>query len=614
MEACAEPRSPILRFLVAGNVDDGKSTLVGRLLHDSNAVYQDQLASVRALSGSAGLHALDFALITDGLKAEREQGITIDVAYRYFSTQRRKFILADVPGHEQYTRNMATGASTAELALLLIDVSRGAKVQTHRHALIAWLFGIRNFVVVVNKMDLVGFSEGAFREVEGGFSQFAAKLGEINIQFVPTSSLQGDNVVLRSHRMPWFTGGSLLEVLETTSLTAGNSHCALRLPVQWVIRSTSEPRRYAGQLSSGVIRREREVLAMSSGCISRVQSVRIGDHDLDLAVPSMSITVALQDDLDTGRGDMLVDPSRPPQALERMRATLLWMGSEPLKVGEPYLVKHTTRTVCASISQIRFRIDPSSLDQQSTDTLSTNEFGDVDLELQRPLYADLYCENRLTGAFIVMDPITNATLGAGMVADCEARSTDAASRFSANTGLVVWFTGLSSAGKSTISQMVYEKLWARGFRVEWLDGDLVRQNLSRGLGYTRQDRDENIRRIGFVAELLVRHGVIVLVSAISPHMNVREEIRMRIGRFIEVYVNAPLETCEQRDTKGIYRRCCTGEIHNVTGLDDPYEAPLNPQVECQTHVETCAESAGKVLQAVDKWLEQAQQPYLRSHV
>jgi bifunctional enzyme CysN/CysC len=586
----------LLRLLTAGSVDDGKSTLIGRLLHDSNALYQDQLASVRSASPAAGI---DFSLFTDGLRAEREQGITIDVAYRYFSTPKRKFILADAPGHEQYTRNMATGASTADLAVLLTDARKGLLPQTHRHAAIAWLLGIRSFAVAVNKMDLVGFDEAVFQAIAEDFGRFAEKLGPMEMFFVPTCSLEGDNVVTLSSRTPWYRGPTLLEYLETVPVASNPTCQRLRFPVQNVIRAAAEARRYAGQVASGVVSRGMPVTVLPSRQSTRIASIRIGAKELESAAPPLSVTVSLEDDVDIGRGDMLADVESPPAMDRRFRATVLWMNEHPLEIGRPYLIKHTTRQVCGSIVRLNGVIDPATLARRPAETLALNEFGECELECHQPLYFDPYAENRRTGSFIVIDPISNATLAAGMIG---AAMEAGASTPAIGAGLTVWFTGLSSAGKSTISKAVYEKLWARGYKVEWLDGDAVRQNLSKGLGFSKEDRDENVRRIGFVAELLTRNGVISLVSLISPYRRVRDEVRRRIGNFLEVYVHAPLEVCEQRDVKGLYRRARAGELHGMTGVDDPYEPPLEAEVECRTDLETAAESTAKVVAAVEQWV------------
>jgi bifunctional enzyme CysN/CysC len=594
-----EPRE-LLRFLTAGSVDDGKSTLIGRLLHDTGSIYEDQFASVEAASARGGAHTFDFSLVTDGLRAEREQGITIDVAYRHFATPKRRFIIADTPGHEQYTRNMATGASTASLALILIDATKGVLPQTRRHAVIAWLLGIRQFAVCVNKMDLVDFSEPAFRKIERDFAEFAVKLTGVESRFLPMSSLAGDNVVVRSSRMPWFDGPALLEYLETVPVAprAGFNH--LRFPVQHVIRY-SGGRRYAGEIASGVLRKGDAVMAMPARRAARVQSIFVGDREIDEAFAPLSVSLTLEDEIDLGRGDMLADPAQPPSVSRRIAATLIWMDDHPLETGKPYLLKHTTRTVCASITRIAAVLDPATLAKSPADRLQLNQFGEVEIETHQPLYFDSYAENRTTGAFVVIDPLRNGTLGAGMISSDLSR--EIAAEPALGEGLTVWFTGLSSAGKSTISQAVYEKLWAMGRKVELLDGDIVRQSLNRGLGFSKEDRDENVRRIGFVADLLTRNGVIVLVSAISPYRAIRDEIRGSIGKFLEVYVHAPLAVCEQRDLKGIYRRARAGEMHGVTGIDDPYEEPLTPEVECMTDRETAAESAARVLRAIDDWFK-----------
>jgi bifunctional enzyme CysN/CysC len=589
----AEPE--LLRFLTAGSVDDGKSTLMGRLLHDVNAIYQDQLASLR----EASPRGIDFSLVTDGLKSEREQGITIDVAYRYFSTPKRKFIVADTPGHEQYTRNMATGASTASAAVLLVDARKGALAQTHRHAVIAWLLGIRNFAVAVNKMDLIEFRQDQFHAIECKFGEFMAKLSGSVVQFIPTCAPDGDNVAQSSTRTPWFPGPSLVEYLETVPVRPRSGDEKLRFPVQLVLRPPDGTRRYAGEIASGSLRRGDSVTIFPSGQSARISSVMVADEEVEAAAAPLSVSVSLEKEIDIARGDMLADPHCPPASTARIAATLLWMSADPLEINRPYLLKHTTRYVFASVVRLESILDPQTLDRRPSDHLAMNEFGEVEIECHHPLYCDPYSENRTTGGFILVDPISNATLAAGMIRSSDSDAT--ASKAPATHGLTVWFTGLSSAGKTTISRAVHEKLWAMGYKVELLDGDVVRQHLSKDLGFSKEDRDENIRRIGFMAEMLTRNGVIVLVSAISPYRAVRDEIRARIGSFLEVYVNAPLDVCEQRDLKGIYRRARAGELKMVTGVDDPYQPPANPEVECHTGRETLAESTAKVLRSIETW-------------
>jgi len=580
----------LLRFTTAGSIDGGKSTLIGRLLHDSGAVPEDQLESARKASRGG----LDLAFLTDGLGAEREQGLTIDVAYRYFSTPRRKFIIADAPGHEQYMRNMATGASTAELAVMVLDAREGVRPQTRRHAHIAWLFGIRRMVAAVNKMDLAGYRREVFDEIRREFGRVAEKLEGMEVHFIPVSALEGDNIVRRSERMPWFEGGSLLEYLETVPAGGFARMPALRLPVQCVIRASDGFQGYAGQIASGSVRPGEEVMVLPSGQATRVRSICAYDGGLERAFAPMPVTLCLQDPIDIGRGDMLADPARPPLAARQWRATLLWMSETPLALHHPYLLKHTSRLVCAGVTRLVSKLDIQTLEQREDAGLRLNETGTVEIETHRPLFCDLYGQNRATGSFILIDPVSNQTLAAGMIAGVgEGRGG------AGQPGLTVWFTGLSAAGKTTLNHAVRERLWAMGHKVESLDADAVRQHLCRGLGFSKQDRDENIRRIGFAAELLTKKGVIALVSAISPYRAVRDEVRANIGDFVEVYVNAPLEACEQRDVKGLYKKARAGQLSGFTGIDDPYEPPLNPELECRTDRETVAESVEKVLRCLE---------------
>ena len=585
----------LLRFNTAGSVDDGKSTLIGRLLHDSHSVYDDQLQAAAKVSRNG----LDLALLTDGLRAEREQGITIDVAYRYFSTPNRKFIIADTPGHEEYTRNMATGASTAEVTLVLLDASKGVLAQTIRHSFIAWLLGIREIVIVVNKMDLVAFSEEVYRKIQKQFEPVAATLPGVNFYFVPTAAVDGDNIVNRSQRMPWYRGMPVLEYLE--SVTAENHSAgeddAFRLPVQYVIRETGE-RGYSGRVVSGSISVGDEVLILPSGRRSRVLEIPSYDGDLMSAYAPMSVSLRLEDHVDIGRGDMLVDPDRPPKSAQAFRAKLVWMSDSPLATTRPYLIKHTSQVVCAKIVQVVSRFDINKIAEQPASELQLNDIGLVDIETHRPLFCDTYRDNRDTGGFVVIDPATNLTVAAGMIESVHDRK-PAMNYVSGHIGITVWFTGLSSAGKSTLSHAVYERLWTRGYRVELIDGDEVRRNLSRDLSFSKEDRDENIRRIGFLAELLSRNGIITLVGAISPYRAIRDEIRSKIPNFLEVFVNAPLKVCESRDVKGLYLKARAGQIRAFTGIDDPYEPPLHPDVECRTDLETIRDSADKVIEAIE---------------
>jgi bifunctional enzyme CysN/CysC len=598
-----------LRFLTAGSVDDGKSTLIGRLLHDSGGVYEDELASLQKLPSVNGFK-FDPSHITDGLKAEREQGITIDVAYRYFSTPRRKFIIADTPGHEQYTRNMVTGASTAHVAVLLVDARKGILIQTRRHAYIAWLLGARNIIVAVNKMDLVGFDPEVFERIRQSFMEFASPMRLQEIEFIPMSALEGDNVIARSEKMPWYEGRPLLETLESIQIHENDNSATFRFPVQMVIRSGQDFRGYAGMIASGDLQPNAEVLALPSGRQATIDRIVNYKEDLDHAFAPMSVIVSLRQYIDLGRGDMLCDPQRPPTLSKRFRAKLIWMSTSPMKVNEPYLLRHTTQMACMSVVKLLHKIDLDTLSQVQADSLQCNEIGEAEIETHKPILCDPYTVNKTCGSFIVVHPISNATLAAGIISDPLAEDTASLSAFPApatrngeSQGTIVWITGLSGSGKTTICNAVHTELLARGIRVEMLDGDVIRKHLSRDLGFSKAERDENIRRIGFVAHLLTRNGVVALVSAISPYRAVRDEIRATMGRFLEVFVNAPLEVCERRDPKGLYKRARAGEFPGFTGIDDPYEPPLSPEVECRTDLESEKESVDKVLGAILKAIQ-----------
>jgi bifunctional enzyme CysN/CysC len=582
----------LLRFTTAGSVDDGKSTLIGRLLHDTRGVYEDQLESVRKASRDSNAEGFDLALITDGLRAEREQAITIDVAYRYFQTPRRKFIIADTPGHEQYTRNMATGASTASLAVILLDARHGVLQQSRRHAYIAALLGIRKLAVAVNKMDLVDFRRDVFERIRNEFAAVAAKLGVEEPFFVPVSARDGDNVATRGARTPWYQGPSLLEYLETVEVEPAGSAGPLRFPVQLAIRPHLDFRGYAGQIVSGRLREGDRVLALPSGLETRVAAL----EGLEVCP-----TVCLTDQIDISRGDMLVDPSAPPSVGREFAATLIWMAAEPLRPESAYLLKHTTRQVCANVRSVRHVVDIGTLDPGPAAELKLNDIAEVEIETHHPIFFDPYRKNRATGSFILIDMISIRTVAAGMILEQLGRASRPIAQ--PHRGLTVWFTGLSASGKTTLCRAVHERLAARGCRLELLDGDTVRKHLSKGLGFSREDRNENIRRIGFVAGLLTRNGVIALAAAISPYRAVRDEVRASIGDFVEVYVNAPLEVCESRDPKGLYRKARAGQLPAFTGIDDPYEPPLDPEVECRTDREPLEECIAKVLAAIDRALE-----------
>jgi bifunctional enzyme CysN/CysC len=580
-------------------VDDGKSTLIGRLLYESNGVYDDQLPAVRKASVGDNTK-LDLSLITDGLRAEREQGITIDVAYRYFSTPKRKFIIADTPGHEQYTRNMATGASTAQLALILVDARKGVLRQTRRHTLIAWLLGIRQMIVSVNKMDLVNFDANVFSAICEDFNQFTSALHNAQIQFVPLSALTGENVVVANGSMPWYHGPTLLELLESTPVQALHNN-AFRLPVQNVIRTNQDFRGYAGQVVSGRVKPGQEVIALPSRQRTTVKEVHLFDHKLDEAISPRSVVLTLVDHIDLGRGDMLADPKSAPTITTRVTACMIWMSSVPLRIDSRYLIKHTTQTLCGRILGLNHKVDINTFEKAPAETLSLNEIGEAEIELHTPVYCDRYEQDRATGGFIVIDPLSNDTVAAAMIteaipqkADELAESSTLRSHTSRQRGLTIWFTGLSGAGKTTICKAVQTEMLALGLMVEVIDGDLIRQHLCKDLGFSREDRNENIRRIAFVAHLLARNGTVVLVSAISPYREARDEARHTIGDLIEVFVSAPLSVCEARDPKGLYKKARAGMIKGFTGIDDPYESPLNPEIVCDTEHESVRESTAKV--------------------
>ena len=595
----------LLRFLTAGSVDDGKSTLIGRLLYESDGVYEDQMEAVRKASVHQNGHA-DLSLITDGLKAEREQSITIDVAYRYFSTPRRKFIIADTPGHEQYTRNMVTGASNADLAVLLIDARKGILEQTRRHTYIIWLLGIRHVILAVNKMDLVGYEESAFIAIQHTFDDSTAFMRGVEKYFVPLSALTGDNVVRRSIDMPWYKGCSLLELLETVAVNRESHVGDFRFPVQSVVRPSSDFRGYTGQIVSGDTKAGQEVMVLPSGQRTRIEQIILYKNNLAEASSPQSVMLTLEDHIDLGRGDMLVEPQRTPVVSSRFRATLIWMATEHLKTNVPYLIRHATQVLCCSISDVFKRTDIHTFNDVEASTLQLNEIGTVEILTHKPIFFDPYSSNRAMGSFIMIDPSTNDTVAAGILSEQSAIVDDQTHLFEdaqlngqhSSTGLTSWFTGLSGAGKTTICNAVYTELLAQGFKAEILDGDVIRKKLNNDLGFSQKDRDENIRRIGFVAHLLASHGVIVLVAAISPYRSVRDEVRKSTPNFIEVYVNAPLEICEHRDPKGLYKLARNKEISGFTGIDDPYQPPLKPEVECRTDQETVKASSAKVVSAI----------------
>jgi bifunctional enzyme CysN/CysC len=603
---------PALRVLTCGSVDDGKSTLIGRMLYEQNLIFEDQLAALARDSkrhGSVGTD-LDFALLLDGLEAEREQGITIDVAYRYFATPRRSFVVADTPGHEQYTRNMVTGASNCELAILLVDGRKGLLAQTRRHAMIANLLGIRHIVLAVNKIDLVDYAQGVFEKIVGDFSAFVAALNFKRVTAIPISARFGDNVSSPSGKMPWYDGPPLLSYLEAIDVEDDYDLRAFRLPVQWVNRPHLDFRGFAGNIASGSLRAGDEVVVLPSGQISKVTSILGPGGRIESAKANDAVTVTLADEIDVARGDMLASARARPSVADQFAAHLVWMSANPLLPGRSYLMKVNHVTVGATVTKLKHSIDTDSLAELATKTLKMNEIGVCNLSVARPIPFDAYFDNRRTGAFILIDRASNETVAAGMIDFRLRRSTNLhhqaitvskaeRSRLMHHKPVVLWFTGLSGAGKSTIANLVEAELHARGVHTSLLDGDNVRHGLNRDLGFTEADRVENIRRVGEVAKLLIDAGLIVLCSVISPFKAERQMARELVeeNEFIEIFVDTPIAQCIARDPKGLYRRALAGELKNFTGVDQPYEAPEFPEL----HLRSAEQSAGALaMQVVDE--------------
>jgi bifunctional enzyme CysN/CysC len=603
----------LLRFITCGSVDDGKSTLLGRLLYDTKLLFDDQLA---ALEGDSLRHGtqngqLDFALLVDGLSAEREQGITIDVAYRFFSTDKRKFIVADCPGHEQYTRNMATGASTADLAIVLVDARKGLLTQTRRHSYIVSLLGIRNVVLAVNKMDLVDYSQERFDEIEAGYRELAATLGIANVAAIPLSALKGDNMLEPSPATPWYRGETLLGHLENVQVDAAGKVDALRMPVQWVCRPDQNFRGFAGMLAAGEARPGMEVAVLPSGRRSRIARVVAAGGDLESARAGQAVVLTLADEIDASRGDVIVAAADPAEVSDQFAAHLLWMDDAPLLPGRPYLMKIGARTVGATVTEIKHKIDVNTQEELAAKHLELNEVAQANLYLDQAVAFESYADNRELGAFILIDRQTNATVAAGTLDFALRRAGNihwqhidvdkaARARIKHQSPRCVWFTGLSGSGKSTIANLVEKRLLAMGRHTYMLDGDNVRHGLNKDLGFTDEDRVENIRRVAEVAKLMVDSGLIVLVSFISPFRAERRMARELFadGEFIEVFVDTPLELAEQRDVKGLYAKARAGEIKHFTGIDSPYEQPEAAEVVLSTADATAEALAERLVQAI----------------
>ncbi|HEX4518699.1 MAG TPA: sulfate adenylyltransferase subunit CysN [Gaiellaceae bacterium] len=608
MDAFLEQREQrgLLRFITCGSVDDGKSTLIGRLLYECGALYDDQLDALEADSKRHGTQGdeLDFALLMDGLSAEREQGITIDVAYRFFSTDRRSFIVADTPGHEQYTRNMVTGASTADCALILIDATKGVVTQTRRHAFIVGALGVRHVAAVITKMDLVDGTEEAFRRIEADVREVAAGGGFDHV-CIPVSGLRGDNVTQRSERLPWYDGPTILSYLESVEIDEERMQAKpFRLPVQWVNRPDAAFRGFSGMIAGGVVRPGDPVRIAPTGRTSTVERIVTYDRDLDVAVAGQAVTLTLADEIDVSRGDVIAGSDSPPEVADQFEATIVWMADDPMLRGRGYLIRVGTRTVGMTIAPLKYKVNPETLEHVAATRLELNEIGVCAIELSERIAFDPYVENRDTGGFVVIDRITRQTVGAGLLRFALRRShnvhwqsldVDRTARASikGQRPCVVWLTGLSGAGKSTIANLLERALHARGSHTYVLDGDNVRHGLNKDLGFTDADRVENIRRVAEVAKLMSDAGLIVIVAFISPFAQERRMARSLFGEgaFVEVFVDAPLELAEERDPKGLYRKARSGELANFTGIDSPYERPEAAEVTIDTATLSAEEAA-----------------------
>ena len=616
----------MLRFTTAGSVDDGKSTLIGRLLYDSKAIFEDQMEAVERASQTRGDEYVDLALVTDGLRAEREQGITIDVAYRYFATPKRKFIIADTPGHIQYTRNMVTGASTAELAIILIDARNGVVTQSKRHGFIASLLQIPHILVAVNKMDLVDFDQKVYDEIVDEYTAFASKLSVQDLTFIPISALLGDNVVHKSANMPWYDGPSLLHHLENVNVGSSRNLVDFRFPVQMAIRPNQNFRGFAGQITSGSISPGEEIVVLPSGKSSRVRAVHTPEGEQQEAAAGDSVVITLEDEIDISRGDMIVRKRNLPQSANHVECVVCWMNEEPLNPNGAYIMQHTTRSVRAFISELNYRIDVNTLHREPADTLHLNEIGRIKLTTTQPIFFDPYQINRGTGSFILIDPYSNNTVAAGMIRrrarDLDEIVTRQPERQKSSNvvweetqitrqmreernghkSAVLWFTGLSGSGKSTVARLLERRLFALGVKTMYLDGDNVRHGLNGDLGFSADDRTENIRRVGEVAKLGFDHGDLVICTFISPFKEDRDFARSLLpaDRFFEVYVKCDIEVCKRRDPKGLYKRALAGEIPEFTGISSPYEEPKNPDILVESDVQSTEEIVAQIIDTLTR--------------
>ncbi|MAH91269.1 MAG: adenylyl-sulfate kinase [Euryarchaeota archaeon] len=607
----AHEQKELLRFITCGSVDDGKSTLIGRMLYESQMLFDDHLAALEADSKKVGTQGgeIDFALLVDGLAAEREQGITIDVAYRFFSTDKRKYIVADTPGHEEYTRNMATGASTADVAIILVDASQGVLTQTRRHSFIVSMVGVKKIILAVNKLDLVDYSQDVFNSILADYHSFADEaLSLEEITAIPISALKGDNIVAQSENTPWYNGPSIMEYLEKVEVSSSAQSRSFRMPVQWVNRPNREFRGFTGLIGSGTISTGDRIRVLPSGRESHVEKIVTYDGDLELAGAGRSVTLTLKDEIDISRGDIIASADNPCSSADQFQAHILWMDESAMMPGRQYLFKSNSQNTSMTLGRLKFRIDVNTLEELPANVLDMNEIGVCNISLSNRIAFDSYEDDPVMGGFIIVDRMTNNTVGMGLI-DFALRRADnihwqsmdvtksSRAEQKSQQPRLIWFTGLSGSGKSSIANILEKKLQAMGRHTITLDGDNVRHGLNRDLGFTKADRVENIRRVGETSKLMVDAGLICITSFISPFSSEREMVRnlMLEGEFVEVFVDTPLEVCEQRDVKGLYAKARTGELPNFTGISSPYDAPLNPEVRIDTTLVSAEEAADQII-------------------